>query len=74
MKKNLYLICIATLLLFGCKLNIPVSLKFGNILIKPYTAMSLADLHKEGKLDGELKEIASKLDENNNPVLLLAKL
>ena len=36
--------------------------------------MSLADLYKEGKLDGELKEIASKLDENNNPILLLAKL
>ena len=39
-----------------------------------YNAVSLIQRHEEGILAGELAGIASKLDENDNPVVLLAKL
>ena len=42
-------------------------------IMQYYPAYSLVELYKEGKLQGELKEIASKLSEDDNPVLMLAK-
>ena len=42
-------------------------------IMQYYPAYSLVELYKEGKLQGELKEIASKLGEDDNPVLMLAK-
>ena len=42
-------------------------------IMQYYPAHSLVELYKEGKLQGELKEIASKLGEDDNPVLMLAK-
>ena len=38
-----------------------------------YPAYVLIELLEEGKLQGELKEIASKLTEEDNPVIMLAK-
>lgn len=38
-----------------------------------YRAEDLVELYNEGKLKGELKEIASRLDEEDNRVLLIAK-
>lgn len=38
-----------------------------------YPTWNLTDLYKRGKLQGELKEIASKLSEDDNPVIMLAK-
>ena len=42
-------------------------------IMQYYPAYRLIELYKEGKLQGELKEIASKLSEDDNPVLMLAK-
>ena len=42
-------------------------------IMQYYPAHSLVELYKEGKLQGELKEIASKLGEDDNSVLMLAK-
>ena len=42
-------------------------------IMQYYSAYRLVELYKEGKLQGELKEIASKLGEDDNPVLMLAK-
>ena len=42
-------------------------------IMQYYPAYRLIELYKEGKLQGELKEIASKLGEDDNPVLMLAK-
>ena len=38
-----------------------------------YESFELVKANKEGKLKGRLKEIASKLDEDDNPVLVLLK-
>ena len=46
----------------------------GNYITGIYSAVSLVNRLKDGVLTGELAEIASKLDENDNPVVLLAKL
>ena len=42
-------------------------------IMQYYSAYRLVELYKEGKLQGELKEIASNLTEDDNPVLMLAK-
>ncbi|MBR5885000.1 MAG: 6-bladed beta-propeller, partial [Bacteroidaceae bacterium] len=42
-------------------------------IMQYYPAYRLIELYKEGKLQGELKKIASKLGEDDNPVLMLAK-
>ena len=42
-------------------------------IIQYYPAYVLIELLEEGKLQGELKEIASKLTEEDNPVIMLAK-
>jgi len=39
-----------------------------------YSTGAIVIFDEEGVLTGELAEIASKLDENDNPVVLLAKL
>lgn len=40
---------------------------------KVMPAHELIDAYKEGKLRGPLKEIASNLDEEDNPVIMIAK-
>ena len=42
-------------------------------IMQYYSAYRLVELYKEGKLQGELKEIASNLTEDDNSVLMLAK-
>jgi hypothetical protein len=42
-------------------------------IMQYYPAYILIELLEEGKLQGELKEIASKLTEEDNPVIMLAK-
>ena len=42
-------------------------------IMQYYPAYVLIELLEEGKLQGELKEIASKLTEEDNPVIMLAK-
>ena len=42
-------------------------------IMQHYPAYVLIELLEEGKLQGELKEIASKLTEEDNPVIMLAK-
>ena len=44
-----------------------------NSVLQFYSAYRLKELYESGKLTGELKEIASKLNEDDNPVLMLAK-
>lgn len=44
-----------------------------NCVMQIYPAHFLLEQNEEGKLKGELKEIASKLMEEDNPVLMLAK-
>ncbi|MFK2466967.1 6-bladed beta-propeller [Bacteroides fragilis] len=44
-----------------------------NYAIQCYPAEKLIELNRQGKLKGELKEIASKLNDEDNPVLLIAK-
>lgn len=44
-----------------------------NYALQCYPAHLLIELNEQGKLKGELKEIASKLDEEDNPVLIIAK-
>ena len=44
-----------------------------NMGVAHYTSETLIGLYNEGKLKGKLKEIASKLDEEDNYVLLIAK-
>ena len=44
-----------------------------NTILQYYPADVLKELLELGKLQGKLKEIASKLDEEDNPVLVLAK-
>ena len=44
-----------------------------NHALQHYPAYVLIELLEEGKLQGELKEIASKLTEEDNPVIMLAK-
>jgi len=44
-----------------------------NYAIQYYPAEKLIELNGQGKLKGELKEIASKLNDEDNPVLLIAK-
>ena len=55
------------------KMDIEVSKRFENTVIKSYSAEFLVGLYKEGKLTGALSDIASQLNEEDNPVLLLAK-
>lgn len=43
-----------------------------NCFMQCYPAWNLTDLYERGKLQGELKEIASKLDAEDNPVLMIA--
>lgn len=45
-----------------------------NSVMKYYPAYLLVELNEAGKLKGELKEIASKLKEDDNPVLMIATL
>ena len=42
-------------------------------VLQVYSAYRLKELYESGKLTGELKEIASKLNDDDNPVLMLAK-
>lgn len=44
-----------------------------NYAIQYYPTEELIELNGQGKLKGELKEIASKLNDEDNPVLLIAK-
>lgn len=44
-----------------------------NSVLQFYSAYRLKELYESGKLTGELKEIASKLNDDDNPVLMLAK-
>ncbi len=44
-----------------------------NSVLQFYSAYKLKELYEIGKLTGELKEIASKLNDDDNPVLMLAK-
>jgi len=55
------------------KIDIEVSKRFENTVIKSYSAEFLVGLYKEGKLTGALSDIVSQLNEEDNPVLLLAK-
>lgn len=58
--------------------KMPVAMKWGlanNEVATCITlsALSLIEANEEGHLKGKLKEIASKLDEDSNPVLMLVK-
>lgn len=44
-----------------------------NCFMQCYPAWDLIDLYEREKLQGELKEIASELDAEDNPVIMLAK-
>ena len=44
-----------------------------NCIMQYYPAYDLITLNEKGVLQGELKEIASKLSEEDNPVIMLAK-
>lgn len=44
-----------------------------NTILQYYAAYKLKGLYEQGLLRGELKDIASKLQEEDNPVLMLAK-
>lgn len=44
-----------------------------NYAIQCYPAEKLIELNGQGKLKGELKEIASKLNDEDNPVLIIVK-
>ena len=44
-----------------------------NCAAQIYKAEMLSQLYSEGKLKGKLKEIASKLKEDDNPILMIAK-
>lgn len=63
----------------GSKLPIYGSMKGANIDLPhntgltPISAQYLLQDYNDGKLEGELKEIASKLKEDDNPVLMLIK-
>ena len=53
-----------------------LSIRTGNNEIafyRPIQAFDLIEANKQGKLKGKLKEIADKLDEDSNPVIMLAK-
>ena len=58
-----------------------VSLGYGGIafinkeiaFVKTLEAPDLVDAYKNGNLKGKLKEIAASLDEESNPVLMIAK-
>ena len=39
----------------------------------PLEAHQLVEFYKKGELKGKLKEIAAKLDEDDNPVIMLIK-
>lgn len=41
--------------------------------VKTLEAPDLVDAYKNGNLKGKLKEIAASLDEESNPVLMIAK-
>lgn len=45
-----------------------------NYIIQPLNAGELIERYNQGHLNGRLKEIASKLQEEDNPVLTLIKL
>lgn len=45
----------------------------GNCIIHPLSAGELIELYNQGHLNGRLKEIASKLEEEDNPVLTLIR-
>lgn len=47
--------------------------KEGAVFSRSLPAHELIDAYKEGKLRGPLKEIASHLDEEDNPVIMIAK-
>jgi hypothetical protein len=40
---------------------------------QPLEAYQLVESYKKGELKGKLKEIAAKLDEDSNPVIMLVK-
>ena len=44
-----------------------------NTVLQYYRSYELLELYEGGKLQGELKEIASKLSEEDNPIIMLAK-
>ena len=44
------------------------------IYLQSIRASSLVEAYEKGKLSGKLKEIASKLKEDDNPVLMIIKL
>ena len=44
-----------------------------NSVLQFYSAYRLKEFYESGKLTGELKEIAARLNEDDNPVLMLAK-
>ena len=44
-----------------------------NHIMQVYPAYKLIELYEDGKLQGELKEIAAKLKLDDNPVLMIAK-
>jgi len=56
------------------KRGLSIDQRYGDYIARLYPAVSLVKRYEEGVLTGELAEIASKLDENDNPVVLLAKL
>ena len=45
-----------------------------DIYLQSIRASSLVEAYEKGKLSGKLKEIASKLEEDDNPVLMIMKL
>ncbi len=58
--------------------KMPVAMKWGfaNQEVATCVSLNAFDLikaNKEGQLKGELKEIASKLDENSNSIIMLVK-
>ena len=54
-------------------LNSLVENRIQNCGIEVYPAHTLIKLNEKGQLTGELKKIASTLNEDDNPVLMMAK-
>lgn len=48
-------------------------LRYDNGLWQKLEAYKLVELYEKGMLQGKLKELASRLDEDANPVIMLAK-
>ena len=57
-------------------ISLSYEINFGNneiAFIKKFEAIELVEAYEKGELKGKLKEIASKLDEESNAVIMLAK-